>query len=669
MSNKFSLSEAVSFIGPKIFFSERNGACVSLKNRQINIKKRFIIAGLGLFLLFLPRLGYGEELSHVAEKKRWNRVINSLKEKCKTDSEQCTVLANGLIKHKDIGGALNILETACFKYHYARQCIEFAEALIVKKEKTTKDNKRKAILAYEKGCELDASYCDGLGFQYHHAYSGVPRDLDKAASLYKKSCDKMISQAKKDHPCIALASLYFSQKKYDDTISVMETFCETYDFSNAHCLSLAYAYQHKTNPENDKAISIMEKICNKGVKMGCEALGGAYEVDSIVKKDIHKAHTAFLRSCPINLKRYRCISLFGFYRRHREVNQYLLQLVNIFKEGCDDNRHVFCALLGELYMKEASNLPVDKNGNGKKEYVQIGFKLIEKTCQDNDLYCYYLAKIYQYGVEEIQIDLRKTMIHYETACKNILYLVYQDSCEIAGDLILFFNEGKEKAIFFYQRGCTFDSPESLGACEKWVKLQLELGNNKIFKEVNHQTLGKPFFQIMFTAKLHEKNGEIEKAEKIYEKFCTNQQEAPSAIVYAKACFGLSNVYKKEGGKMAQKSLEYEKKAKDFLLSYCKMFPSGYNLSYSQLIGEYCLQGLDLEGDQDKKSVLYEKVKSNFPESICGEKIGSEEACWKIHWRYKTGEENGGRKEGIMAEKYFNLARNHYLKTLHPANYF
>ncbi|MDR2152413.1 MAG: sel1 repeat family protein, partial [Helicobacteraceae bacterium] len=57
------------------------------------------------------------------------------------------------------------------------------------KDEWDKIDTQKYLEYYTKACDLDVSYCKGVGEIYERGYNGVPKDTTKAIEYYKRKCD------------------------------------------------------------------------------------------------------------------------------------------------------------------------------------------------------------------------------------------------------------------------------------------------------------------------------------------------------------------------------------------------------------------------------------------------------------------------------------------------
>lgn len=190
-------------------------------------------------------------------------------------------------------------------------------------------NPHKALEAVKKGCKNEGEFSCSILADYYKKGIYIEKNIDKAFSLYQKSCDSNIAFA-----CTNLAELL--ENKHD---------------------------KNKAN----NIIDILQKACDLEDGAGCIFLGFMNERGLEITKDINKAQELYTKgntlnanSCVYNDDARACLFLGLSYKKGYgfEIDNKLAS--TWYNKACSLNNDYACTFLGELY-QYGEGVKKDKN--------------------------------------------------------------------------------------------------------------------------------------------------------------------------------------------------------------------------------------------------------------------------------------------------------------------
>lgn len=275
---------------------------------------------------------------------------------CKLNPSTCTGSAKYLLEQKkspkdfeltnlkkeDNAFEYLLLEKAC-KYQDGKGCFEIALNFFSK-------NPEKYIEWISKGCDLkDDLSCLGLNvlFKYTNPY--------KALEAVKKGCKN-----EGEFSCSILADYYkkgiYIEKNIDKAFSLYQKSCDS-NIAIA-CTNLAELLENKHDKNKaNNIIDILQKACDLEDGAGCIFLGFMNERGLETTKDTNKAQELYSKgntlnanSCIFNDDARACLFLGLSYKKGYgfEINNKLAS--TWYDKACSLNNDYACTFLGELYL-------------------------------------------------------------------------------------------------------------------------------------------------------------------------------------------------------------------------------------------------------------------------------------------------------------------------------
>lgn len=292
-----------------------------------------------------------------------SKNIPLCKSRCdKKDGPACYQVAVDASFAKNEPDAKKYYELAC-NYGHERGCYSRASKAMMEKDD------KSALLWLTKGCTAgDGLSCYNLGAKYRSGAGGVPKDLAKAFSYFKRACDAGDAPA-----CTVVASLYLRGEG--------------------------------TPKDAQKGLSMLQKECEAGKPGSCGNLAREYESGANVPKDEGAAEKWFAKGCTTKNGEYQCVSLGDFLSKKGDTTS----AVAAYEKACGDMTTSGCVPLGNMHDKK-----------GDKAKAQAAY---EKACdKKNSMGCQALGdlldkkgdKANAKGAYEKACDLKNSV-----ACKKI----------------------------------------------------------------------------------------------------------------------------------------------------------------------------------------------------------------------------------------------------------
>jgi len=341
--------------------------------------------------------------------------------------------------------AQEILKKQCDANDY-KKCERLA--YLYKQNPDIKDNKKKAIIYFEKSCHegKDPWSCESLAQMYYYT-------SDQARDAYIQACNYGSSRA-----CIRVARSLETKIKTPENIKMMEELYQKGCDKGDHygCNRLAELHIQDEGSKN-KVLKLLTKSCKQSDKRACYKVGELYEE----RKNMTRAKEFYQESCSYFTPK-GCEKLGKppmWFDAHKDDVKNNLG----FDKQCKENDYWACYRLGDIY----------RMGKGVKKDTTLAKKHYTKSCNGGYLKsCFDLAHIY------------KSEKHYEEAIKLFSKVCENDGfggCYILG--LLYSNDKEiekniEKALYFYKKDCEQGSSSS---CSYEVP-RLEKILNKQFNE-------------------------------------------------------------------------------------------------------------------------------------------------------------------------------------------
>lgn len=328
------------------------------ENEKRNLEKSFKYSKKACYLnnpdgCFNIGLMYFSGTGVTLDLNKGNEYIDKF---CKLKASTCTEVAKGLLEQKkspkeleltkfkkeDNAFVYSLLEKAC-KYQDGEGCFEIALNFFSK-------NPEKYIEWISKGCDLkDDLSCLGLNvlFKYTNPY--------KALEAVKKGCKN-----EGEFSCSILADYYkkgiYIEKNIDKAFSLYQKSCDS-NIAFA-CTNLAELLENKHDKNKaNNIIDILQKACDLEDGAGCIFLGFMNERGLETTKDTNKAQELYTKgntlnanSCIFNDDARACLFLGLSYKKGYgfEINN---KLANTwYDKACSLNNDYACTFLGELYL-------------------------------------------------------------------------------------------------------------------------------------------------------------------------------------------------------------------------------------------------------------------------------------------------------------------------------
>lgn len=295
-----------------------------------------------------------------------NKANEYIDKSCRLSPSFCTKIAKDTLeenkspkeskltefKKDDYALEYLLLEKAC-KYQDGKGCFEIALNFFSK-------NPEKYIEWISKGCDLkDDLSCLGLNvlFKYTNPY--------KALEAVKKGCKN-----EGEFSCSILADYYkkgiYIEKNIDKAFSLYQKSCDS-NIAFA-CTNLAELLENKHDKNKaNNIIDILQKACDLEDGAGCIFLGFMNERGLETTKDTNKAQELYTKgntlnanSCIFNDDARACLFLGLSYKKGYgfEINNKLAS--TWYDKACSLNNDYACTFLGELY-QYGKGVKKDKN--------------------------------------------------------------------------------------------------------------------------------------------------------------------------------------------------------------------------------------------------------------------------------------------------------------------
>lgn len=295
-----------------------------------------------------------------------NKANEYIDKSCRLSPSFCTKIAKDTLeenkspkeskltefKKDDYALEYLLLEKAC-KYQDGKGCFEIALNFFSK-------NPEKYIEWISKGCDLkDDLSCLGLNvlFKYTNPY--------KALEAVKKGCKN-----EGEFSCSILADYYkkgiYIEKNIDKAFSLYQKSCDS-NIAFA-CTNLAELLENKHDKNKaNNIIDILQKACDLEDGAGCIFLGFMNERGLEITKDINKAQELYTKgntlnanSCVYNDDARACLFLGLSYKKGYgfEIDNKLAS--TWYNKACSLNNDYACTFLGELY-QYGEGVKKDKN--------------------------------------------------------------------------------------------------------------------------------------------------------------------------------------------------------------------------------------------------------------------------------------------------------------------
>ena len=295
-----------------------------------------------------------------------NKANEYIDKSCRLSPSFCTKIAKDTLeenkspkeskltefKKDDYALEYLLLEKAC-KYQDGKGCFEIALNFFSK-------NPEKYIEWISKGCDLkDDLSCLGLNvlFKYTNPY--------KALEAVKKGCKN-----EGEFSCSILADYYkkgiYIEKNIDKAFSLYQKSCDS-NIAFA-CTNLAELLENKHDKNKaNNIIDILQKACDLEDGAGCIFLGFMNKRGLETTKDTNKAQELYTKgntlnanSCIFNDDARACLFLGLSYKKGYgfEINNKLAS--TWYDKACSLNNDYACTFLGELY-QYGKGVKKDKN--------------------------------------------------------------------------------------------------------------------------------------------------------------------------------------------------------------------------------------------------------------------------------------------------------------------
>jgi len=206
-------------------------------------------------------------------------------------------------------------------------------------------NMARAASLYRSSCELGfADACFNAGRFYLHGWQ-VKRDPARAAVLWRRGCD-----AKGWISCARLAERYQLGDGVKRDVARAQRLAQT---SCSHgeargCTALAGILQEQGHTHD--AVPLYERACAKDDPDACAALGELYEQGDSVAKDLGRALELAKKSCRPRYYGNGCVSLGRYLLLGVGVRKDVAAAARAFEQGCDSDAMAGCLHLAQLLL-------------------------------------------------------------------------------------------------------------------------------------------------------------------------------------------------------------------------------------------------------------------------------------------------------------------------------
>lgn len=290
--------------------------------------------------------------------KNLNKAVELYTKACRLlDSDSCVelgkILKSGEAGFVDKDAANKIFTHACDDLKYGLGCFEMGM-------NNFSENPEKSIDWISKGCDLkDDLSCVILNVYFKYT------NPTKALEAVKKGCEK-----EGKNSCSILADYYkkgiYIEKNIDKAISLYQKSCDS-NIAPA-CTNLAELLENKHDKNKaNNIIDILQKACNLEDGAGCIFLGFMNERGLEITKNINKAQELYIKGNTLNAKSCmdnddaRACLFFGLSFK----KGYGLEINNKsartwYNKACSLNNDYACTFLGELY-QYGEGVKKDKN--------------------------------------------------------------------------------------------------------------------------------------------------------------------------------------------------------------------------------------------------------------------------------------------------------------------
>lgn len=356
-----------------------------------------------------------------------------------------------------------LLKEGCLLDKYAYDCESLANDLYLNGNGDIK-NASKVIALNEYACsENSARGCQNLA-EIYSAGKFVTKDIDKAFSFSKKTCEKgrlyCLDEAKEYLTSVRYGNREKNDKKANE---LLEIECNSDNPSSEACRILGENNEKGvgTSVDFEKANRIYSKACNTDKfpdGKSCFYLGENYQSGLGIEENIQKANEYYRRSCEIG-NYYGCVS-FAFNRENGigfELNQKNKDAsADLYKLICSNASYPQDSCVTMYY----NFLEMDKK-NSKEKAIRLITALCE-TGLDNGA-CYQSGLEYNDG-KHVNVDLEKANYYYKKGCyadKDY----YPGACTNYGYNLqngIGAKKDLKKAVDAYKRSCTVDKINPIG---------------------------------------------------------------------------------------------------------------------------------------------------------------------------------------------------------------
>lgn len=260
-----------------------------------------------------------------------------------------------------------------------------------------------------RACERNSdSACGMLGALHLYGF-GVPRDPDRARSLFISACDRGVLPA-----CENLGVIYLGDDNH-----------------------------HAAPADAARAVALLSRVCDAGILHGCANLANAYALGLGVPKDGAKAVALAGRACDGDIAQ-GCIILGGYNRwgEHGLLRD-ASKAFALITRACSMGSPRGCGYLADYY---ANGIGVPKNDTR-------AFEIYKKSCDDGfDRACHGVGVFYAEG-RFVLTDYARAADYYRSACDRGV----GESCANLG--VLFENgqgvpEDLTRAVALFEQACT-----------------------------------------------------------------------------------------------------------------------------------------------------------------------------------------------------------------------
>ena len=306
------------------------------------------------------------------------------------------------------------------------------------------DTPAAAAALYHKACSTkQPNTCLKLGVR-HYRGDGVPKDLAKAAELYRTACD---ADAETVEACHWLAGLHMTgegvPKDAAKAVTLYTKACDGGYLNGCYMLGLYYTEGKALAKDDAKAVALFTKACNALHVRACTSLGYMYQNGQGVTKDVSKAAAFYRKACSTG-EPNACINLGLMYNTGEGVPKDQAKVAELYRTACDAGGETVqaCHWLATRYM----------NGEGVPKDTAKAVALNQKACDGKyEIACTVLGSYFYLG-KDLPRDWPKAAVLFERACDGdranacyMLGVMYREGEGIAPD--------KTKAAALLAKAC------------------------------------------------------------------------------------------------------------------------------------------------------------------------------------------------------------------------